>query len=194
MANAHFSRQKPKQSSLDTTLRWMPKKILQAQGYYEGNCRLWVPKSKKSELQTNQPTSQIPTMGSPSTRPEQTCQPKESSFRLKQEPKEPTKAIKQKWVIRADFNKKKYVATTELDPSLYKPSTTIPRPKWTVFTPSKLVQTISPKGASDFNSLTIRERATYLQALISHRELPPIVNNLPQKIFKANKLSNIVLP
>ena len=35
---------KRKRSRLQTTSRWIPKKLLQAQKYYEGNSWIWVPK------------------------------------------------------------------------------------------------------------------------------------------------------
>ena len=45
------SRKKPRKKHIRTrncpvTLRWIPKVLLEAQGYYDGNCHIWVPKCR----------------------------------------------------------------------------------------------------------------------------------------------------
>ena len=76
-----------------TTLRWVPKRILQGQGYYTGTKQIWIPKKLQAPS--------FPTTINSTIQGICTSAPHRST---------PISTPNQRWVVRADYNKKKYKA------------------------------------------------------------------------------------
>ena len=127
--------------------------MLQAQGYYKGTKQIWLPKTlptiAKSPIHRNR--TSVP----------QLAKTKSTPF--------------QQWVVRTDNNKKKYKAIEESPKQVFKPPTHLRLYEPTVnplsYNKSRAVLQFKP-----FTALTIREKATYLQALLAHT-----VPNLPSR-------------
>ena len=134
----------------ETTLRWVPKRILQGQGYYAGAKQVWIPK----KLQTPSAPTTINSViqGFRKSVPHRSA---------------PNPILKQRWVVRADYNKKKYKATEESPQQLFESSIQTPQ------APPVTSLNLADKARAvpqfkPFAALTIREKATYVQALLLH--------------------------
>ena len=149
-----------------TTLRWVPKKVLQGQGYYTGTKQIWIPK----KLQT----PSFPTTTNSPIQGVRTCVPQWST---------PNSTPIQRWVVRADYNKKKYKANEESLQQVFKSPTQLRLHEPTI-NPLNSNKSRAVPQFKPFIALTIQEKATYLQALLSHTAphlpsrgtpLPPII-------------------
>ena len=89
-----------------TTLRWVPKKVLQGQGYYTRTKQIWIPK----KLQT----PSFPTKVNSPIQGVHTCVSQRST---------PNSTPIQRWVVQADYNKKKYKANAESPQQVFKSPT-----------------------------------------------------------------------
>ena len=101
----------------------------------------------------------------------------------------PNPILKQRWVVRADYNKKKYKAQEENPQKLFESSIQTPQAP-TVTSLNLADKARAVPQFKPFAALTIREKATYVQALLSHTtpqlsrratQLPPIIT-LPRGI------------
>ena len=81
------------------TLRWVPKRILQGQGYYAGARQVWIPKTLRAP--STPTTINSVTQGIRKSGPHRSA---------------PISTPNQRWVVRADYNKKKYKAIEEESP------------------------------------------------------------------------------
>ena len=150
-----------------TTLRWVPKRILQGQGYYTGTKQIWIPKKLQAPS--------FPTTINSTIQGIRTSAPHRST---------PNSTPNQRWVVRADYNKKKYKANEESPQQVFKSSTQRRLQAPTITSLNSNNKSRAVPQFKPFTALTIQEKATYLQALLSHTApqlssrgtpLPPII-------------------
>ena len=156
-----------------TTLRWIPKKVLQGQGYYTGAKQIWIPKKLQA--------LSIPTTINSAIQGIRKSAPNWST---------PILTLNQRWVVRADYNKKKYKANEESPQPVFKSSIQSRLQAPTITSLNSTNKSRAVLQFKPFAALTIEEKATYLQALLSHTApqlsrrgtlLPPIIT-LPRGI------------
>ena len=175
------------------TTRWVPKTLLQAQGYYEGSTRLWLPKERSeaaspskaistqyAKLKSSQATPQFIKGNSYQWRPiikKQNEKLQEATNEAKQPQqsratKNPTKAsrpsvaYKGKWVPKliARAEKCSLVEDQASTSSIIIAKDTTSVINWGVTNPASTPTRLSNStSGSEFNHLNIKERALLLQ-------------------------------
>ena len=167
------------------TLRWVPKRILQGQGYYAGAKQVWIPKKLQAPS--------IPTTINSAIQRIRKSEPNWST---------PNSTLNQRWVVRADYNKKKYKANEESHQQLFASSIQSRLQAPTITSLNLADKSRDVHQFTPFAALTIQEKATYLQALLSHTApqlsrrgtlLPPTIT-LPRGITSSRPTFTVKSP